>query len=256
MIYSVKDEPGKEPRDWKVVPFVNVGTNELFQARFLNLADLLRGAMWETAAKEKLIMDAFFSMLLEGFTPAFLHLRQAIKLSQDSTTPILNLRTEYDAFYSKLWTAYEHRFADLLQEMGYKVRFLFAENDKKFEEDSAKFAQQHGIPSDVIAQIKLERDAWQNKLATIRNKVVIHARIPAEEVPVIYKPSTAQAYFDSCWQMAEWLTANLMAKHLPESLALYDLPEYLSDGGRKAFTVQFKPGVKFVAPQGGENTRG
>lgn len=246
MIYSVKDEPGKEPRDWKVVPFVNVGAGEQFQARFLHLAELFKAAIWQTAEKEKLITDAFWSMVLEGFTPAFLHLRQAIKLSGESTTPILNLRTEYDAFYSKLWTAYAHRFADLMQEMGYEARFLFSENDKKFEEVSAKFAQQYDIGNDVIAHIKLHRDTWQNKLAKIRNKVVIHARIPAEEVPAIYKPSTAQAYFDNCWQMAEWFTAILMAKHLPKSLELAELPGDLTEGGRKVFAIQFKAGTQFV----------
>jgi hypothetical protein len=246
MIYSVKDEPGKEPRDWKVVPFVNVGAGEQFQARFLHLAELFKAAIWQPAGREKSVMDAFWSMVLEGFTPAFLHLRQAIKLSGEPTTPILNLRTEYDAFYSKLWTAYEHRFADLLQEIGYKARFLFSENDKRFEEESAKFAQQHGIGNDVIAHIKLHRDTWQNKLVNIRNKVVIHAQIPAEEVPVIYKPSTAQAYFDNCWQMAEWFTAILMAKHLPESLELAELPENLTEGGRKVFAIQLKPGTRLV----------
>jgi hypothetical protein len=46
--------------------------------------------------------------------------------------------------------------------------------------------------------------------------------------------------------MAEWFTAIMLAKHLPPSFELAALPESLNDNGRKAFTIQFKPGVKFV----------
>lgn len=160
------------------------------------------GGMWPPDQQEK-IKDAFWSMVLEGFTPAFMHLRQAIKLSCDPKTPILNLRNEYHSFYSTLWTAYKHRFADLLKSMGYKGSFIFADNDDTFETEGAKFAQQHGIGSDVIAHIAEHRGARQNKLAKIRNQVVEHPRISPEDVAAIYQPLTAQAYFNSCWQTAE-----------------------------------------------------
>ena len=39
MVYGIKSEPGKEPCDWKVFPFVDVGAEEQFQARFLDLAN-------------------------------------------------------------------------------------------------------------------------------------------------------------------------------------------------------------------------
>jgi hypothetical protein len=245
MIYGVKSEPGKEPCDWKVVPFVDVGVEEQFQARFLDLANLFNATTWNQGRK-KAIMDRFWSMVLEGFTPAFLHLRQAIKLSNIPNTPVLNLRNEYDAFYSKLWTAYEHRFGDLASEMGYKVRFMFAENEDTFQKKSKAFAMQHDISEEVIVYLNEQRNSWHNKLVKIRNKVVQHAQIPAETVPVIYQPSTAQAYFDNCWQMAEWLTAILMGKNLSTSLQLYDLLPEQTENGRKAFTVQFKSGVRFV----------
>jgi hypothetical protein len=242
MIYQTKSEPGKEPRDWKVVPFVDVGADEQFQARFGALADLFNAASWNVEIR-KSIMDKFWSMVLEGFTPAFLNLRQAIRLESDPTTPILNLRNEFNSFYSKLWTAYQHRFADLAEEMGYKVNFLFSESEAKFEQRGKQFGQRYGFDDEVLRHIGEQRRSWQNKLADIRNKVVEHARIPADEVSSIYKSSTAKAYFDNCWQMAEWFTALLMAKHLPASLELASLPEGMTDGGKKAFAIQFKPGL-------------
>jgi hypothetical protein len=248
MISSIKVDPGKEPSEWKAVRFADVDGNELFLTRFRNLNDLFGAAMWDTEKKES-VKSAFWSMVLEGFTPAFVHLRAAIALSNEPKTPTLNLRSEYDAFYSKLWTAYEHRFGDLLQEMGYKARFLFAESDKRFAEESATFAQQHGIGSDVIAHVKLQRDSWQNELSRIRNKVVLHARTPPETVPEVYKPSTAQWYFDNCWMMAEWFSAILMAKSASPSVELAALPPDHTQGGRRVMAFQFKPGVKFVTPE-------
>src|ERR1039457_4418908 len=81
VIYSTKAEPGKEPSQWKVVPLVDVGVGERFQARFVALADLFNAASGWSVEQKKSIMDAFWSMVLEGFTPAFLHLRTAISLS-------------------------------------------------------------------------------------------------------------------------------------------------------------------------------
>lgn len=244
MIHRIKIEPGKEPHQWKVIPFANVGSDEQFQARFLAFADLFGVAMW-SEDKKKSIKDKFWSMVLEGFTPAFLHLRDATKLESTPNAPILNLRNEFDGFYSKLWTAYQHRFADLAQEMGYKVSFLFSDKDANFDKQSKEFCKQHGFDDEVLHYIA-QRSTWQTELANIRNKVIQHARIPAEAVPVIYKSSTAKVYFDNCWQMAEWFTAIMLAKHLPPSFELAALPESLNDNGRKAFTIQFKPGVKFV----------
>ncbi len=246
MIYSTKNEPGKEPSEWKFVPFVDVGAGEQFQARFLAFANFFDAASSWSTGQKKLIKDAYWSMVLHGFTPAFLHLRTATLMSAEPNTPVLNLRNEYDGFYSKLWTAYEHRFGDLAQAMGYKVSFLFAENEEKFEKQANKFGEKHGIGKEVLASLGERRISWQNKLAKIRNKVVQHAQIPADTVPVIYMPHTARVYFDNCWQTAEWLTAVLLSKNLPNSLELAVLPAELTQGGRKAFALQFKSHVKFV----------
>lgn len=245
MIHSVKTEPGNAPRDWRTVPFADVGADELFLMRFMDLWRYFEGGMWPTEHQAK-IKDAFWSMVLEGFTPAFMHLRQAVRLSFDPKTPILNLRNEYHSFYSKLWTAYRQRFAGLLQNMGYKVSFLFAENEEKFEREGAKFAQENNIGSDVIAHIAEHRKAWQNKLAKIRNQVIEHPRIPPEDAAAAYQPSAAQAYFDHCWQMAEWFAAVLLGKHLSPSVELGALPDTMTDGGKRRFAVRFRPHVRFV----------
>jgi hypothetical protein len=247
VIHSVKAEPGKEPRDWKVLTFADVGSNELFQMRFADLWRYFQGGMWPSEQQEK-IRDAFWSMVLEGFTPPFMHLRQAIKLSSDPKTPILNLRNEYHSFYSTLWTAYRHRFDDLLQSMGYKASFIFADKDATSQKEGANFAERHNIGSDVIAHIAENRSAWQNKLSKIRNRVIAHPQIPRENAAVIYQPSTAQAYFDHCWQTAEWFAAVLLAKHLSPSVELGVLPDEMTDGGKRRFAVQVKPHVRFIRP--------
>jgi hypothetical protein len=241
MIYSVKDEPGKEPSDWNVVPFVDVGAGEQYQARFLALADLFNAATTWDAVKKRAITDAFWSMVLEGFTPAFIHLRNAMVMSAQPNAPILNLRTEYNAFYSALWTAYHHKFADLAREMGYRINFLFSESEEKFASQSKQFGEQHSIGPDVIAQLGKDRIEWQNRLADIRNKVVQHAQIPADSVPAIYEPANANAYFDNCWQAAEWFISILLGKHLPNSLEIAALPDELTEQGKRMYVIQFKP---------------
>jgi hypothetical protein len=45
--------------------------------------------------------------------------------------------------------------------------------------------------------------------------------------------------------MAEWFSAILMAKHLSPSVELAELPAEISNNGRRAFVIQFKPGIKF-----------
>lgn len=238
MIHSVKSIPGKEPSEWEVVPYADVGADEQYQARFSSLADILKMAEGWDAEKRKKVTDDFWSLVLEGFTPAFIHLRNATALSAQSNAPILNVRTEYNAFYSALWIAYQHKFNDLVREMGYKINFLFFDSEEKFDKQSKVFGEQYALTPEVIAQLGKERTQWQNKLANIRNKVVQHAQIPADSVPVIYQPANAKAYFDNCWQTVEWFLSILLGKHMPKGVEIAMLPDELTEQGKRLYVLQ------------------
>lgn len=63
----------------------------------------------------------FILFLVEGCIPAFMHLRKAIQLATNPDSSILEVRNEFDSFYSKLWTAYRERFPALARAMGYDI---------------------------------------------------------------------------------------------------------------------------------------
>jgi hypothetical protein len=116
--------------------------------------------------------------------------------------------------------------------MGYKVGFIF-QDIGKFEKQLGEIRDPTRCDQRFLKHIKLQQDTSQNKLSDIRNRVVEHVQVPADAAHVIYQPSMAKEYFDLCWQTSEWLTAILMAQHLPASLELVNLSLELMDNERR-----------------------
>jgi len=245
-IHVVESNSG-EPNQWSVKKYADIGANEVFTARLLELRTHIDMAHSWSQEKREAVREAFNSLLLEGLSAAFLHLRHAHELSACDDTPILTLRNEYDSFYSKLWTSYHHRFYVLALKMGYKVKFLFSERDCDFDSEGTKFITQHAFDSSLLVFLREHRKAWQNELSRIRNKVIEHPEIPFEKARVVYTPAVAQKYFDNCWELIEDFAAILMSKSLSSSLEMFEYaPPYFVDGRHKKFGHRFKAGVKFI----------
>ena len=69
-VWSVKDN-GKEPNQWKVVHFAQVGTSEPFVEEFSGeILELVDASMIFDEQRQTL-KDAIMTILLEGLMPAF-----------------------------------------------------------------------------------------------------------------------------------------------------------------------------------------
>ncbi len=199
--------------------------------------------------------DAFYSFLIDGLTPAFMYLRRAAELVVTPDAPSLTIRSEFDSFYSKLWTAYRERFFNLARVMGYNIGFLFAEKKVLFEQRGKKFFETHKLPIDELDWLRANRNDWQNKLSSIRNKVIEHPTIPLQQAQILYTVPVAELYFERCWDVVEVFTALLMSLSLPADLEMVELPPPYEQHRR--FTHYFKPGTVFslLATQREPNVR-
>ena len=116
-VWSVTAEEGKEPNQWQVVHFANVGTSEefieTFSGEFLELVD----ASHIHGAERDAVKNAIMTVLTEGLMPAFERLRH-IRASVTTSLPELNRRQLYEDFARVLWHAYK----DLFPEGGTSLR--------------------------------------------------------------------------------------------------------------------------------------
>ena len=87
-LWGVTDN-GKEPSEWKVVPYATVGTSEEFIEFFSGeLLELVDASNIHGADRDKL-KDSIMTILTEGLMPAFEHLRK-IRSAVVSAVPELN----------------------------------------------------------------------------------------------------------------------------------------------------------------------
>jgi hypothetical protein len=86
---------GKEPNEWPVVHFANVGTSEEFVEVFSE--ELLEpvDASHILGAERDAVKAAIMTVLVEGLMPAFEHQRK-IRLSVSNSIPELNRRQLYE----------------------------------------------------------------------------------------------------------------------------------------------------------------
>ena len=95
-MYSTADN-GKEPNEWKVVHYANVGCSEefveQFSGEFLELIDA--SSIFDPERQE--LKEAILTILMEGLIPAFEHLRK-IRASVGQEIPVLNRMQLYEDF--------------------------------------------------------------------------------------------------------------------------------------------------------------
>src|SRR5437660_10221958 len=117
-IHKLTVKPGVPPSQWKVVHFANIGTSELFVHRFLELPKLLNASEIYDPQRSK-CRDAVMDVLLDGFLPAFEHLR-TIRANASQPPPELNRKQVYEDFMRTLWHAYKDLLPKAARELGFK----------------------------------------------------------------------------------------------------------------------------------------
>src|SRR5215472_4674023 len=87
------------PKDWKVVPFASVGTDEAFMREMLELVTILEGSLIEGEQREK-AKHAIMTIMMDGLLPAFLELR-AIRSPETARLPVAERLQPYEDFARK-----------------------------------------------------------------------------------------------------------------------------------------------------------
>jgi hypothetical protein len=181
------------PNKWKVVPFANVGTDEEFVRRMLEMFQLLGGTPIPDKQKE-IAKDAIADILSEGLIPTFLELRN-IRSSVGADLPLINKLQLYEDFARKLWKSYKDLTQRATAAMGFDIGFLF-QDEKKFEAGLKNFRAEN--PSVLVTfeyYLRETRKRWQNDLGKFRNTFLEHKLGDRNDFRRFYEPATAEELF-------------------------------------------------------------
>lgn len=212
-----------EPSQWKVRPYADVGTSELFVTRIsLGLPDVLDGTFYENRDE---INEAIVLLSMECLTQAFLSLRELRKVAADEKCPVLTKIKYFDDMCKSLWTAYKDRMQSVTQLMGYDIGFLF-KRDSEFEKGCEDFLKSHPeVSAELIARMKVNRATWQQELSRFRNNYLEHKTIKQKDVATLYSLERAEVFFQKVWIAIEELLVILMAVKVSPMFGVREIPE-------------------------------
>nr|AOS95229.1 hypothetical protein [uncultured bacterium] len=222
-VWSVKAEEGKEPNEWKVVHFANVGTSEEFIETFSGeILELVDGSLIFDEEREA-VKNAIMTIVVEGLMPAFEHLKK-IRASIITPLPELNRRQLYEDFARSLWHAYKDLFPKAALLLGFDIGFLFRQ-EPQFENGVTAFLNK--FPSlilDVPELLRRQRANWQQRLSSFRNDYLEHRKKDIAEFADYYQPATAEMLFDHAWRtMAELFPAFIESRY-PPTWSITEIP--------------------------------
>ena len=230
-VLSVKGQAGKEPNEWPVVHFANVGTSEAFVEAFSGeLLELVDASNIHGAEREAL-KNAVMTVLLEGLMPAFEHLKK-IRNSIASPLPELNRRQLYEDFARVLWHAYKDLFYKAVLLTGFEIGFVF-KKEADFEKELAKFMDK--APSlilDVPEFVRQQRANWQQGLAGYRNDYLEHRKVDFADVASYYQPRTAEMLFEHVWRTMYELFPPFVEARFTPMCSIMEIPEQERDQAR------------------------
>jgi hypothetical protein len=222
-VWSVKSEEGKEPNEWKIVHFANVGTSEEFIETFSGeMLELVDGSLIFGDERES-VKNAIMTIVVEGLMPAFEHLKK-IRASVTTPLPELNRRQLYEDFARGLWHAYKDLFPKATMLLGFDIGFLFKQ-DAQFENGLTAFLSKHSsLILDVPELLRRQRADWQQGLSSFRNDYLEHRKKDLAEFAAYYEPKTAEMLFDHAWRtMAELFPAFIEARY-PPTWSIVEIP--------------------------------
>ncbi len=222
-VWSVKSEEGKEPNEWKMVHFANVGTSEEFVETFSGeILELVDGSMIFGDERES-VKNAIMTIVVEGLMPAFEHLKK-IRASVTNPLPELNRRQLYEDLARSLWHAYKDLFPKATILLGFDIGFLFKQ-DAQFENGLTAFLSNHpSLILDVAELLRRQRSNWQQGLSRFRNEYLEHRKKNIEEFAAYYEPKMAEMLFEHSWRtMAELFPAFIEARY-PPTWSIMEIP--------------------------------
>lgn len=205
----------KEPNEWKIVHFAEIGTSEEFIEVFSGeLLELLEASDIH-GEKRDAMKNAIMDILLEGLMPAFLELRN-IRESVSTSPPELDRRKLYENFARVLWHAYKDLMPKVVKLLGFDIGFQF-QKDTTYEKGIKEFNDKYPpLILDVPELLRRQRDNWQQGLAEFRNEYLEHRSKDISAFEKYYRPETAEMLFDHAWRtMAELLPAFIEARFPP-----------------------------------------
>lgn len=242
-VFRVKSEPGKEPCDWKVEKFAEIGWSEKFVRDMTELSTVLNATMIFGQQRED-VNDAIGTILMDGLMPAFRELEQ-IRAAEGKQLPILDRRELYHDFCRKIWKAYKDLTQRAAKEAGFNIGFLFRD-DKDFKKGLEEFQQNHpDVRPELGKSLEEVRGRWQNELATFRNTFLEHQDSDPKLFAKFYDIKYVEVLFEEVWNTIVDLLAVLLEAKLPNhtKLALPDRNKMPNWPNRFVFHIS---GVKFV----------
>lgn len=214
---------GPEPSKWPVELYADVGADEEFVKRMIELPQLVDAGQISGQQREE-VRHAIIQILMEGLIPAFLKLRE-IRGLKSRSLPLMDRQQLYEDFARKLWRTYKDLTEKAVREMGLKIRFLY-DNDKKFKDGLAEFRQQNPRIRDWFEEVlMMARDEWQGELAKFRNSWVEHPHAERKKFAKFYTPEYAEFLFDKVWKTIADILPALLELYLPFGARLIEQDE-------------------------------
>ncbi len=214
---------GKEPNEWKVLHFANVGTSEEFvQQLMLEMPELVDAGMIFEPQRQQ-VKEAILTISMEGLLQAFEHLKQ-IRASVHQTMPELNRKQYYEDFTRVLWHAYKDLMPKAADLMGFDIGFVF-QDDKKFEKGLTKFVARHpSLPQPFGPYLRQQRNNWQKSMQDFRNLFLEHRREEPDKFKNYYLPDQAEGSFEVVWRTIADILAICLRSHMPLGHTFVEIP--------------------------------
>jgi len=230
-VYSTADN-GKEPSEWKVLHYANIGSSEefveQFSGEFLELIDA--SSIYDPTRQE--LKEAILTILMEGLMPAFEHLKK-IRASVGQEMPVLNRMQLYEDFSRVLWHAYKDLMPRATILLGFDLGFLF-QNEANFEKGVTDFNRRHpSLIMQVCDHLRQQRINWQNGLAKFRNHFLEHRKEGQERFAKYYNPAQAEVLFDSTWRTMADIFPVFIESHFSPSHSIEEIPANERDPSRR-----------------------
>jgi hypothetical protein len=214
---------GKEPKDWNVVHFADIGTDEefvhFFSGELLRLAD---GSMIFDQREQ--LKQAIAATLIEGLMPAFERLKN-VRASVGQRLTELVRRQYYEDFAHRLWHAYKDLMLRATLCTDTNIGFIF-QNSKTFESELKAFEKRHPEILPLFGEkMREHRDVWQNELGSFRNYYLEHKQHEISKYRKFYTPEHAEFLFDTVWKLIAEILVTLIAARYPPAFSLEAIPE-------------------------------
>jgi hypothetical protein len=221
-VLSVKDN-GKEPNQWQVMHFADIGTGEEFVEVFSGELPELLDASDIHGNKLQGTKDAIMDILMEGLMPAFNHLR-SIRRSTVFPLPELDRRSLYENFARVLWHAYKDLMPKAAKLLGFDLGFLF-QKDTAFEKGLAEFTGKYpSLIMDVPELLKRQRLNWQQGLSEFRNDYLEHRKQDISAFAAYYRPETAEMLFEHAWRAVAEILPVFIEARFPSTWSIQEIP--------------------------------